>query len=437
MKISKLLTAIFAVSCLCLSCGKGSSFFKVEDGSFVRKDVPSGNEAPFYYIGTNFWYGAILGSESTGGGNRTRLLSELDTLKSLGIDNLRILVGGDGDEAVPNRIEPSLQKAPGVYDEKMFEGLDFLLAEMGKRNMTAVLYLNNAWEWSGGYGMYLEWAGHGKAPIPAETGYAAYTQAVSKFITDDKAKAMFADHVEKVVSRTNTVTGKAYKDDPAIFSWQICNEPRCFSADEAVRTAFVDWLWRTAAQIKSIDPNHMVSTGSEGMWGCEGSMELFERVHSCPDIDYMTIHIWPYNWSWVNAESLEEDLPSAIEKTDEYIDMHLEVARKYGKPVVIEEFGFPRDGFAFSKSSPTTARDRYYSHIFDRVVDSSKEKGLLAGVNFWGWGGFAAQSEDNIYWKRGDDYCGDPAQEQQGLNSVYASDMSTTDIVKAAANSLK
>ena len=42
-------------------------------------------------------------------------------------------------------------------------GLDYLLQQMGERGMKAVLYLNNAWEWSGGYGFYLEHAGAGKA----------------------------------------------------------------------------------------------------------------------------------------------------------------------------------------------------------------------------------------------------------------------------------
>ena len=31
---------------------------------------------------------------------------------------------------------------------------------------------------------------------------------------------------------------------------------------------------------------------------------------------------------------------------------------------------------------------------------------------------------------KGDDYTGDPAQEQQGLNSVFASDASTTQLIK-------
>ena len=48
----------------------------------------------------------------------------------------------------------------------------------------------------------------------------------------------------------------------------------------------------------------------------------------------MTIHIWPYNWGWARAESLAEDLPGAFEKTDDYVRQHLELAGKYGQPVV-------------------------------------------------------------------------------------------------------
>lgn len=50
------------------------------------------------FVGTNFWYGAILGSEGEGG-NRERLHKELDFLKSIGINNLRVLVGADGEMA--------------------------------------------------------------------------------------------------------------------------------------------------------------------------------------------------------------------------------------------------------------------------------------------------------------------------------------------------
>jgi mannan endo-1,4-beta-mannosidase len=35
-----------------------------------------------------------------------------------------------------------------------------------------------------------------------------------------------------------------------------------------------------------------------------------------------------------------------------------------------------------------------------------------------------------VQWQVGDDYTGDPAQEEQGLNSVFAGDVSTLNIVK-------
>ena len=434
--IRKSFFSVLVTAVAMLSCGPKdgsssavSSFVKVEDGVFVCDDYPS------HFIGTNFWYGAILGSEGVGG-DRARLEADLDTLKALGMTNLRVLVGGDGPDGIPTRVSPTLQKEPGVYNDTIFRGLDYLLAEMAERDMKAVLYINNSWEWSGGYGMYLEWAGAGKALIPAEVGYVPFMESVSRFVTNDKAKELYYNHVRNVVSRINTVTGRAYSDDPTIFSWQIGNEPRCFRDDPEGQAAFVDFMWTSAALIKSLDPNHMVSSGSEGSWGCENSMDLYEKIHSCPDIDYMNIHIWPYNWSWVREKTLKSNMHVAIENTDKYIDEHLALAAKYGKPVVLEEFGFPRDGFQFGQGTPTTARDEYYAHVFGRIAESAKDAGLFAGLNFWGWGGLATQSETNLYWQLGDDYCGDPAQEQQGLNSVYASDASTVAVISEATRNI-
>lgn len=432
MNSSRIISILTMAAVVVLSSCQSSkpSFVKVEDGKFVSEDYPS------HFVGTNFWYGAILASEGRGG-DIERLEAELDTLKALGMTNLRVLVGGDGPDGVPTRVEPTLQKEPGVYNDTIFWGLDRLLVELAERDMKAVLYINNSWEWSGGYGMYLEWAGAGKAVIPSIDGYQAYTESVAAFMTNEKAKAMFADHVRHVVSRTNTITGKPYKDDPAIFSWQIGNEPRCFSHDPVNQQLFADWMWDTAALIKSIDPNHMVSSGSEGYHGCEQNLELFEKIHSCPDIDYMNIHIWPYNWSWVREKTLKTNLDKAIANTDAYIDMHLDIAERHGKPVVLEEFGFPRDDFQFAQGTPVTSRDTYYKHVFGRIVESARQGGIFAGVNFWSWGGLASQSPTNIYWQRGDDYCGDPAQEQQGLNSVYVSDTTTTKIISEAAAAIE
>lgn len=401
-------------------------FIKVNaDGQFIR------NGKPYYFVGTNFWYGAILGSEGVGG-DRDRLHRELDFLKSIGVDNLRVLVGADGEDGVKTRVEPSLQKAPGVYNDTILAGLDYFMNELKKRDMTAVLYLNNSWEWSGGYSVYLQWAGHGKAVVPAVDGWPAYMEYVKQYQQSDSAKALFAKHVEFIVKRVNRYNNIKYVDDPTIMSWQIGNEPRAFSDEN--KEPFAAWMAQVAARIKSLDPNHMVSSGSEGKHGCEGDLALFEKVHSDANIDYMNIHIWPYNWGWVKADSLNEMLPGAKERTKAYIDEHLAVARKYKKPIVIEEFGFPRDGFQFSKDTPTTARDEYYRYVFSLVGQDRVQGGLLAGCNFWAWGGFATPAHVN--WERGDDYTGDPAQEQQGLNSVFATD-STIEVIKKETAALK
>ena len=423
-----LLTVLLFLLGACAPKPAEHSFIKVNaDGQFVR------DGKPYYFVGTNFWYGAILGSEGEGG-NRERLPKELAFLKSIGINNLRVLVGADGENGIKTRVEPSLQVAPGVYNDTILAGLDYFMNELRERDMTAVLYLNNSWEWSGGYSVYLQWSGHGDAVVPAVDGWPAYMEYVKQFPQSDSAKALFANHVNYIVSRTNRYNQIKYVDDPTIMSWQIGNEPRAFSDEN--KEPFARWMADVAAQIKSLDPNHMVSSGSEGSWGCEMDMNLFEKIHADPNINYLNIHIWPYNWSWVKADSLKELLPRAKENTKKYIDDHMVIARKYSKPIVLEEFGFPRDGFSFSKEAPTTARDEYYRYVFDLIRQDRESGGLFAGCNFWAWGGFAGQNPDHVFWEKGDDYTGDPAQEQQGLNSVFATD-STIEIIKAENRKLQ
>ena len=79
-----------------------NKFIKVENGQFIR------NGKPYYYIGANYWYGAILGTKGKDG-NRQRLIEELDLMKAHGIDNLRILAGAEGPDGEPRRVSPALQ----------------------------------------------------------------------------------------------------------------------------------------------------------------------------------------------------------------------------------------------------------------------------------------------------------------------------------------
>ena len=436
-----------------------SSFITVRDGKFYQGDKE------YRYVGTNFWYGAILASEGRGG-NRERLLQELDDMQKVGIDNVRVLVGGDGREGIPSHISPKLQLEPGVYNDTILQGLDFMMAELEKRDMKAVLYFNNAWEWSGGYGAYLDWVGFegdvyssddkgtpgpdgrlmkhfNQTPVPSYDGWYEYMQYAGNFVLNDNAKALAANHVRFIVSRTNTVTGKPYTESPAIMSWEIANEPRAFVSDSLHKAKFVEWIDEQSTLIKSLDPHHLVTTGSEGRNGCEEDMELFNAIHTLPNIDYACIHIWPNNWGWLGKfnqnydadKTIAQDAPDPIvegvgiacEKTLAYIDEAYSYMQKAGRPMVLEEFGYPRDRFLFTPGSPTKGRNAYYKYVFDIIRDSGK----IAGCNFWGWGGRAQVK--NVIWQPYDDYVCDPAQEEQGLNSVFACDTTTLQLIREMA----
>ena len=416
---------MMALLLVCATAVKAQSFVTVKEGRLYR------DGKPYTFIGANYWYGAILGSKGKGG-DRKRLNRELDEMKRLGITNLRILVGSDGEEGIKWKVSPVLQPSPSVYNDAILDGLDYLMLQLQRRGMVAVLYLNNSWEWSGGYGFYLEHAGAGKALQPNEVGYSAYIKYASQFSTNKLAQQLFFNHLCFILKRTNRYTGKRYADDPAIMSWQIGNEPRAF--DKAVLPQFEAWLAKAAALMKSIDKRHLVSVGSEGAFGCEGDYDSWQRICADPNVDYCNIHVWPYNWSWAKKDSLSQNLQRAKDNTKEYIDRHLAICAKINKPLVMEEFGYPRDGFAFSKQSPTTARDAYYGYVFSLLAADAAKGGYFAGCNFWGWGGQAQPKHEQ--WEPSDDYTGDPAQEAQGLNSVFSSDTSTINVIKTGIANL-
>lgn len=407
--ILSLSLAVMAASCT----PNNHQFVTINEGRFEIE------ETPYYFIGTNFWFGAILGSQGEGG-DRKRLIRELDYLDSIGVNNLRVLVGADGMDGTLTKVMPTLQKTPGTYNDSIFDGLDFLLSEMGKRKMYAVLYFTNSWEWSGGYGQYLEWTGHGAAPVPSRDGWNTYIEYVEQYAGCKKCTELLKEHITAVVTRTNRYTGKKYIDDPAIFSWQICNEPHAFG--EGNKAAFEHWMKEVAAHIRSLDPNHLISSGSEGIAGSEFDASLYERIHTESEIDYFTLHIWPLNWGWVNAGNMAAALDSCIERTDKYIADHINLGNKHKMPVVIEEFGFPRDGRLYDSEIPTTCRDKYMENIFKQIIQHNHDGGVLAGCNFWAWGGFGRSTPGHVYWQRGDEYLGDPAQEEQGLNAVFDTD---------------
>jgi mannan endo-1,4-beta-mannosidase len=395
---------------------------------------------PYRIVGTNMWYAAYLGADAPVG-DRDRLKRELDRLAALGINNIRIL-GSSEYSPLKNSVRPTFRNRTRHFNQMLLHGLDHALAEMGRRGMTAVIYLTNFWEWSGGMMTYLYWTNGGRfinMNDPAHP-WPEFADMSSEFYAHAGAVRMFDDYVRTIVGRRNSVTGRLYRDDPAIMAWQLANEPRPGGSDEAGRKhmrAYLAWIGGTAHLIKSIDPNHMVSTGSEGTQGCINDPRCVVDAHSSPAVDYVTAHIWPQNWSWADPKDLSGSWPTAERNTRDYIAQQLAVARRINKPLVIEEFGFPRDGGSFDPRTPTSFKDLFYQLIYSAVLDSVGSGGPLQGCNFWGWGGEGRAQHADHHFIHGDaSYVGDPPHEPQGWYSVFDTDASTQEVVREYAKVL-
>jgi mannan endo-1,4-beta-mannosidase len=390
-------------------------------------------DQPYHIVGANMWYAAHLGADAAYG-DRARLGRELDRLKALGVNNLRIMASAE-EGRLKNSIKPGF-RTKTKWNETLLQGLDYSMAEIAKRDLKAVLCLTNFWEWSGGMMTYLDYATGSYLDMndPAHP-WPAFPDSNARFYSEPKALAMYRAHVKKIVGRTNYITGKAYRDDPAIMAWQLCNEPRPGESPgiiEKTALAYYRWIDDTAKLIRTLDPNHLVSLGHEGIQGAGGREDIVLRAHQ--NVDYLTAHIWPLNWGWVNGKNLEGTWREGRPRVADYIEAHIRLATKLNKPLVIEEFGFPRDGEAYDPTSTTKFRHDYYRLIYDAVEKSMADGGPLIGSNFWAWNGEARARHEDYRFKDGDRaYMGDPSHEPQGWYGNFDSDAAILDLVRRHA----
>jgi mannan endo-1,4-beta-mannosidase len=368
---------------------------------------------PLFTTGVNFWAAMNLAVDGPEG-DRQRLLAELDHLVELGVTHLRVMASSEGPASEPYRITPALLREPGVYDERLLDALDYLLAECGTRGLRLVMVLTNFWEWSGGMAQYVAWHEGTDIPYPEEHVWTDFTAYAARFYDCKQCQTWYREHVRTLITRVNGCNGVAYRDDPTIFAWELANEPRLCPES---------WIDETAAFIKSLDANHLVTTGSEGEVG--GS---FLATHDGEHIDYATIHIWPQNWGWFDPLEASTYENAENEATD-YLRKHVDLAGSLDKPLVLEEFGIARDWSAssshFSPDAPTTIRDRFFAAMYTLVEQSAAGGGPLVGDSLWSWAGRG---------RPGDPWTGDPPHEQPGWYSVYDQDASTLEIIAKHAD---
>jgi len=433
IKTTALAMPFVASGCAHLAAGtsRAAEFVSVRNGQFQLRG------RPYFYVGTNLWYGCYLSDAALPGGRR-RLVRELDRLQKIGVNNIRLLAGSE-TSPLAGAIPRGITRAPHDYDEALLGGLDFCLAEMAKRDQRGILFLSNYWQWSGGFAQYVRWITGETIPDPdqpvmAKGDWHAFMEFSARFYQTPAAVELYREYVASLIHRRNTVNGRIYRDDPAIMTWELANEPRPSADHPAAIPVFCDWVDATAQFIHAQAPNHLVCTGSEGIWGCLQKPEIFIAAHKTSAIDYVTVHMWLKNWGWLAEPQLGAEFEIAAGKARDHVEMHTQIATDVlRKPLVLEEFGLPRDHENYPPGSPTTARDEYYRRMFDQVAESCQASRALQAANFWAWGG---EGRADAPKKSAGSFLGDPPSEPQGLNSVFDTDTGTLAVIARANKQL-
>jgi mannan endo-1,4-beta-mannosidase len=374
--------------------------------------------ALFFLAGMNYWAASTLARGGEGPGWE-RVQRDLDALQGLGINVIRTMGATEGPDTEPLRVVPSIQPREGYYEPAAIAGVLRLADELRRRGLYAILVLNNFWPWSGGMAQYLAWAGEGVIPYPPPVAggrWESYEEFTGRFYASRRARAAY--------ERTIRFLVPLLRGNPSIL-WELANEPRGMARPAGYRL----WIDETARLIKSLAPGQLVTTGSEGATASPSHAGLDVVLdHESPAIDFATCHLWAQNWGWLRAESITEDFPGALDRARRYVSEQVARAGVLGKPIVLEEFGFPRDDASFDPCAPTTWRDRYFEEIYAHV--GSLASGTpLAGILPWAWSGDVRPPRPGDYWIKADPLTGDPPHERQGWYGIYGDD-STLAVVR-------
>jgi len=369
------------------------------------------NGKPFFISGFNYWAGPTLARDGNQAG-WDQVRRDLDGIQAAGINMIRTCAATEGPDTEPYRIVPTIQPSMGQYDPAGVGGVMRFSEEIAKRGLHAIYMLNNFWQWSGGFAQYLSWAGAGRIPYPPPTPGGSWDQFqhfAGSFYTNAQAVAAYNAFINMLVPKL--------AGNPMII-WELANEPRGMTNIGA----YHKWIDATARLIKSLAPSQLVTTGSEGQTASPRYAGLdVVADHQSAAIDFICFHMWAANWGWVNKDNLAKGYPRALEKAKKYINEHAAAAAKVGKPILLEEFGFPRDGGSYEPASPTTLRDQYFQETY-ALVQSLLPTTPMAGIMPWAWAGDSRPPRPGQFWKPGDPFIGDPPHEEQGWYSVFDKD---------------
>ncbi|MEX0721676.1 MAG: hypothetical protein WD059_13470 [Balneolaceae bacterium] len=313
-----------------------SAFVSAQNSNFVV------DGQVFRYAGTNAYH--LPNYEKSD----SRVVDEaFDSFQEAGVSVVRTWGFYDGPPQYSGDI--TLQPRAGEYNEEDLRHFDNMIAKGKEHNVRFVIALTNFWTQLGGICEYNKWAGESTCDVNGG--------AMSTFINGAEQQRLYKEYISMLLNRVNTVTGVAYKDEPAIFAWEIINEGRNRGEHP---TEIRDWYQDIARYIKSIDTNHMVATGEEGFDDgapAEYSSDQYSNNYvlragegtsyvlntAIPEIDFGGAHWYPSEWGYEISEwgaNPEADL-NLLKAQQAWMGDHANIAESHGKPFVMGEYGFP------------------------------------------------------------------------------------------------
>ncbi len=343
---------------------RGDALNKSGSSQFVRAQgtrfVVHGK--PFRFVGANV---AVMYRDE----DRAQMPETLARASQAGIRVLRVWASGEGgqndvgplaDFADWPRTHPFRWK-PGEWNEEALVHLDKLIAEAARNKLLVQLCLANWWRDTGGVTQYLRWVGINDAADDKYPFGINPEQAMS-FYTHPETRRLYREHVEKLVTRRNTVTGTLYRDDPTIFGWELINEGQAVTSRWHERRA---WVEEMSNYLRTLDGNHLITSG---VWSYRTAAERREWIfdHQLPNIDYCDFHHYP------NPDrDVAVDSPADLQ---DFVDNRMAAAYTLNKPVVLGEFGMGPEGF-----------NGYSQLEWYRAFFESNIRAGAAGAMFWIW----------------------------------------------------